>query len=209
MTAALAVGVVLGFVIVRGSSDTPGRATLPTTPTTTPVTTPRPTTSTTITVPPTTTPTTMPAPTTTVAGVGYCTPADLSIATVTDSSSYSSASNVNVTLVLRDNVACVLNPVGAGQRYNCAATIVIASSSNNDQVFPWAGQLEDCAVGRGTTLAAGETRTISLAWNQQVQQGNGGGQAPRGRYFAEGSWAWSSGSANPYLSSTAAYFNLT
>lgn len=111
---------------------------------------------------------------------------------------------------MRDVVPCVLQPISSGQRYNCPATIVIAYQSNDDQVYPWSGQPEECSVSdRSMTLGVGDTRTVGLSWNQQVQQGNGGAQAPPVEYFAEGTWAWSSASGSPNMSSTAAYFTIT
>lgn len=213
IVALLAVGIVLGFAAVRTGGRTPSSSSgaiptvsIPLVPSTTspatgttPPTVARP-------APTTTAP---PAPTTTAATVGTCRPADVVVATSSDSSSYPPGSTVTVTTTLRDVRECIFTPAPAGP-YGCASTIVITDAAGG-QVWPSPGQTEQCSSPSSGVLQPGDVQTLRAAWNQQ-ESGPGGltsQQAPAGQYQAVGTWAWSSGGGAPYQASARSTFSLS
>ena len=193
VAALMAVGVVVGFVLIRTGNPTvsgqtaptpsiPGtRATVPPGQSSAPLASGAPTTA--PTSPPVTSATSSP-------GTRYCTPADVEVSSATDSSAYGPGRTVTVTTLLRAARTCVFQPVPTGQ-YSCASTIVVTDAGGS-QVFPWPGQPEQCSPPAPTVLQPGVTESLRAAWNQRVSAG-GAQQAQPGSYQALGTWAWSSG----------------
>jgi hypothetical protein len=200
LAALLAVGVVLGFVLVRtgrpSSSSNHSAATttsVPSGPTTTipsvsPRTTSVPTTTSAPARPVVPVPTAAPPP-------GLCTPAEVIVTTSTDESSYATGSTVTVTTLLRALRSCVFQPVAAGP-YSCADTIVITDGAGS-QVWPAPGEREVCSPPAGAVLQPGATETLRGAWNQVVDTSGHAQQAPPGPYQAAGTWNFSAGPGRP------------
>lgn len=192
VAALLAVGVVLGFVVARTTGPSiPSNQSTPTT------TVPR------VSVPVLSPPVeSVPTSTTAVpqtavsapsqaSGPAPCTPADLSITTATDASSYRSGSTVTVTTLLRSVRACVFQPVAAGP-YGCADTVVVIDGSNH-QAWPWPGESEQCSPPAATVLQPGVTESLRAGWNGEVETDGSFQPAPPGTYEAIGTWSWSAG----------------
>lgn len=199
LAALLAVGVVLGFVVLRTSSnhDTVGSSSSSTT-----TSSPAPsTTQAQQAAPPETSTTTtarqLAAPDT-VAGSELCTPSDLTVSATSDASSYAPGAAVQVSTVVYDHTACTFDPQGGGG-YPCPSNVVVVNGSG-DQVWPWPGQGEQCSPPAAQALQPGDQLTLQATWNEQVQTAGGGTeQSPPATYQVLGTWSWSAGSGQtPY-----------
>lgn len=192
VAALLAVGVVLGFVVARTSGPSiPSNGSQPTTsvprvtvPVVSPPVYPAATTS-------TTSPHTVVSAPSQASGPAPCTPADVSVTTATDASSYPSGGTVTVTTLLRAVRACVFQPVASGP-YGCADTVIVVDGSNH-QAWPWPGESEQCSPPAATVLQPGVTETLRAAWDGDVYSNGRFVPAPPGTYQAIGTWYWSAG----------------
>lgn len=202
MAALVAIGVVLGFVVVRSvthndtaRSSASSTTTVPPSTTTTGVqhSVPPPVPSTTTTTPPKQA--TSPPPSTTSS---LCTPSDLTVSAASDAGSYSPGQVVQVTTEVNDVVACTFHPQGAGS-YPCPSNVVVVESGGG-QVWPVPGQGEQCSPPANQVLEPGDQVTLRAAWNEQVATTAGGTeQAPAGNYQVLGTWSWAAGSGQgPY-----------
>jgi hypothetical protein len=206
LAALLAVGVVLGFVATRAGNHTRNGAfasTTTTTPTTTLPNVVVPTTA------PTTT-TTAPTTTTTTTAVSSaslpCTPSEVRIGVSTNSTNYPPAYPVTITTTVTDLSACVFAPQSGGQ-LSCPVFVDVVNGAGN-QVWPRAGQAENCAPPSAGAMSPGQQEIVSVVWDQQVSGAGGGAQqAPPGAYTAMGFWSWSAGDGRrPYQGQAAASF---
>jgi hypothetical protein len=205
LAALLAVGVVLGFVATRASNH-PSNSAIPTTTITAPTTT-LPTVVVPTTSPPTTAP---PTTTTTTAAVSSaslpCTPAEVRFGVSTDSAYYPPAYRVTITTTVTDVAACVFTPVPGGQ-LNCPVFVDVTNGGGN-QVWPRAGQAENCAPPSAVAMSPGQQAAVTVVWDQQVSGAGGNAQqAPPGEYTAMGFWSWSAGDGRrPYQEQASASF---
>lgn len=114
-----------------------------------------------------------------------CNPADGTITTTTDRTSYQSGDTVTATTTLRDTVSCIFQPHPTGQ-YDCGTSLVFDESSGT-QVFPASGQPEQCVQPAPSTLKPGQTQSVSLTWPA----------VPSGQFTAVATWSWN-GPSQPY-----------
>ena len=141
--------------------------------------------TTTVPLPATTTSQPPPATSTTAVAVQPCTTADLTIVTSTDRSSYAAGQTVNLTTTLTDKVTCSFQPTPTAP-YSCASSLVVSSSAGT-QVWPPAGQSEQCSPPPAETLTPGIADRLSSTWESPTA----------GTYQAVGTWGWSPGSGQP------------
>ncbi|MHB8329313.1 MAG: hypothetical protein ACYDD6_06795 [Acidimicrobiales bacterium] len=72
------------------------------------------------------------------------------------------------------------------------------TDAGSHQVWPWAGESEQCSPPQASVLQPGSTETLRAAWNQQVMSSNGTAQqAPDGTYNVVGTWTWNAGNGQP------------
>lgn len=138
-----------------------------------------------------------------------CSPADLTITTTVDRSSYAPGVPVTVltTLVVKTTCELVLVPSG---EYKCGDSVMVDNSSGK-QVFPAPGQGEQCGVLPRGLVTSGTIDSDSAVWNPRTIPAGATVQAPTGRYMAVGSWSWNAGRGKaPYeLSVDSAIFTIT
>lgn len=137
-----------------------------------------------------------PAPTTTTTvAPTTCKASDLRFSTSTNAPAYVSGQPVQITTQITDVVACIYTPTPGGV-YSCPTSVGVFQGSS--QVWPSAGQSEQCSSPRAMTMEPGATQTVSAVWNGQVPGPNGTFQAaPAGTYTAAGGWYWTGGSSFP------------
>jgi hypothetical protein len=137
-----------------------------------------------------------------------CTPKDLSVSTTTDRPRYTPSYRVTVVTKIVSSTACDLDLVPSGE-YHCGESIVIDTWSS-EQVFPAAGQSEECGALPGGPVEPGTADVETIVWNGRTVLGSGKiGQAPPGRYEAIGSWSWNSGHPRaPYQVAESASFEV-
>jgi hypothetical protein len=133
----------------------------------------------------------------TTSGVPMCTPGDLTITTSTNSASYPAGGSVSVSSHLVTNTTCTFSPVSA-----CPTEMTVHSASGA-QVYPVAGQAENCDPVPAETLSGGTALGVSFSWNEQVAGSNGNSQAPPGQYSASVTWWWESGGGGPPFEASA------
>lgn len=197
---ALAVAVIVVAALLVHALTRPTQASAPLVQSST-TTTSQPATSTTTTSPAASTTTTTPASTTTTAAgavaaaPGPCTANDVEVVTTTDRSTYTPGQPVVVTTKVIDRTACVFQPVNIPGT-QCPTSVTV--DQGGAQVWPAAGQGEQCSIPQATTLQPGMAESVSATWNQQVFSSQSGlQQAPAGTYNAVGDWGWSAGSGKP------------
>jgi hypothetical protein len=134
-----------------------------------------------------------------------CTPGDLSITTVTATSSYQPGVAIDITTELEAiGSPCQLTPVESGA-YSCGASVIVNGPSGS-QVWPMADQGEQCAQPAAGVLQPGYGQNVTVAWNEQYFDPSAGtvAQVPPGQYQAFGTWTWSAGSGQTPYTVTAA-----
>ncbi len=195
LAALLAIGVVLGFVATRGNHAVNGAFASTTTTSTAPPATVPSTTTTSTTAPPPTTTTTAAA---VASGLGPCAPSEVQLSVSTNQSTYSPGTYVTVTTAFTDVAPCVYSPESASN-VSCPVYLYVDNSSGS-QVWPLAGQSEDCTPPSEGTLSPSQQEVVRVEWNQAVA-GPGGKtvQAAAGEYEAVAVWSWYAGSGvRPY-----------
>jgi hypothetical protein len=84
----------------------------------------------------------------------------------------------------------MLHPVATGQ-YDCPQSLVVENSFGT-QVFPVAGEGEQCPSTVARKFVVGTSVVETVVWDQRVLANGALARAQAGRYVVLGNWSWRS-----------------